>query len=106
MKRLEDQGRFRRFARQDNNKITIEDLTKSLEDAMETFDVSFLGLILVLKLLRASQTNLQLSVYRLQMEARSVFVELDQVSRERHGEVLDVSRTSGKEREVTSCADC
>jgi hypothetical protein len=42
MRRLEEQGRFRRFARQDNNKSTIEDLTRSLENAMVSFDVSFL----------------------------------------------------------------
>jgi hypothetical protein len=53
------------------------------------------------------QTNLQISVFRLQMETsqsamgiKGALLELDGVARERHDEVLFVSGISDKEREV------
>jgi len=55
--------------------------------------------------------NLQMSVHRLHTETSQVmkntFLELDDVSRERHDEVLDMSRMSEKERELlTTLLDC
>ena len=46
------------------------------------------------------QVNLQMSVLRLQIETKLTFLELDNVSRGRHGEVLEVSQMSEKERQV------
>jgi hypothetical protein len=43
------------------------------------------------------QVSLQISVHRRLTQFQ---LELDHVSRSRHGEVLDVSRMSGLEREV------
>jgi len=87
MKDFEDQKFFRRYARQDDNKGRIAQLNKLLDESIVLFGV-----------------NLQLSVHRLHVESshciKSTFVELDDVSRERHGEVLDISRMSEKEREL------
>ena len=50
---------------------------------------------------------MQISVLREQLCMKGALVELDDVSRERHDEILVVSQMSGKEREVcmpTFCA--
>jgi hypothetical protein len=87
MQNLENQKFVRRYARQDDNKSHIERHTKLLDQGIWSFEV-----------------NLQMSVRRLHTETSQVmqntFLELDDVSRERHDEVLDVSRMSEKEREL------
>jgi hypothetical protein len=44
--------------------------------------------------------NLQISVYRLQSETAQDVKELDELSKERHDQLLDVLRIRDKEREV------
>ena len=41
MKELENQGLFRRYAHQDENKARIDEEAKLLDEAMQRFDVSF-----------------------------------------------------------------
>jgi len=87
MKQLENQKFVAQYSRQDDNKSRISDYTRRLDEAIIHFGV-----------------NLQISVLRLHAETSSImkstFLELDVVSRARHGEVLDVSRMSVKEREL------
>jgi hypothetical protein len=45
MKQLEDQTFLRRFARQDYNKNHIEQLNKSLDDAVQALGVGFLVVV-------------------------------------------------------------
>jgi hypothetical protein len=94
VKDLEDQNFLTRYAHQDDNKGRIESSTKLLDEAIELFEM-----------------NLQMSVHRLHTETSQVmknsFLELDDISRERHDEVLDLSRMSEKERELlTKILDC
>jgi len=94
VKDLEDQNFLTRYAHQDDNKGRIESSTKLLDEAIELFEM-----------------NLQMSVHRLHTETSQVmkntFLELDDLSRERHDEVLDLSRMSEKERELlTKILDC
>jgi len=82
MKELEDQKFLRRFARQDYNKNRIEQFNKLLDEAIQTFGL-----------------NLQIGVLQHQTAFQRFQLELDDVSRERHDEVLDMSRMSESERE-------
>ena len=50
MKQLEDQKFLRRFARQDYNKNRIEQLNKSLDDAVQALGVSFFVVVTCLYL--------------------------------------------------------
>jgi hypothetical protein len=107
MKELEDQKFLRRYARQDYNKNRIEQFNKLLDEAIQTFGVCFFTVVTCLYLYSKPlvlQLGLQISVHRLHTETfqrQTAFqLELDDVSRERHDEVLDVSRMSESEREV------
>ena len=112
MKELEDQKFLRRFARQDCNKNRIEQFNKLLDEAIQVFGVSLFGVVTCLYLYSKQlvlQLGLQISVHRLHTETfqrQTAFqLELDDVSRERHDEVLDVSRMSESEREVRAVND-
>jgi DNA-binding MarR family transcriptional regulator len=109
MKELEKQNFIRRYAQQDESKSRIEEQRKLLDEAEKRFDVSFADVLdaywLTPRLV--CQTNLQISVFRLQMETsqstmriKGALLELDSVARERHDEVLFLSGMSDKEREV------
>ena len=102
MKELENQGLFRRYAHQDENKAHIDEEAKLLDEAMQRFDVSFQVTFVVDSphIRVTAQINMQISVLHEQLCMKSALVELDGVSRERHDEILVVSQMTGKEREV------
>jgi hypothetical protein len=81
MKKLEKQGRFHRYAHQDENKTCIDKAAKLLDEAIQRFD-----------------TNMQISILLKQQCAWGALVELDGVSRDRHGEILVASQMTEKER--------
>jgi len=89
MKELKNKHPIRRLALQDDTKSRIEEQTQLLDEAIQRFDM-----------------NLQISVLRLHTETslcmKGSFLELDDVCRERHDEVLVQSRMSAKERELLS----
>jgi len=81
MKKLEKQGLFHKYAHQDENKACIDKAAKLLDEAIQRFD-----------------TNMQISILLKQQCALGALVELDDLSRDRHGEILVASQMTEKER--------
>jgi hypothetical protein len=88
---LQKQRLIKRFSLQDENKSRIAYFTKLLDESIHSFEL-----------------NLQLSLYRRHTEASecmtATFHEMDHVSRERHGELLDGSKEC--ERLLMKLLDC
>jgi hypothetical protein len=101
MTQLENQGLIQRFSHQGVHKDRIEAFNKSLDNAYESFNVSFITETLV------PETNLQMSVnhphtgtaHHLANTVEDV-KELDSIIRQPRG-VVDVSLLSDKEWEVS-----
>jgi hypothetical protein len=101
METLEKQGLFRRYAHQDENKARIDEAARQLDEAIQRFDVSFKTILLSLLADRQlAQTNMQIGVLLKQQRMWGALVELDDLSRDRHGEILGAAQTSSREREV------
>jgi hypothetical protein len=107
MKKLEKQGLFHRYAHQDENKACIDKAAKLLDEAIQRFDVSLQPFYFPYQLTascRLPQTNMQISILLKQQCTWGALVELDGVSRDRHGEVLVASQMTEKERMVCTPA--